>query len=30
MAEQTLSAVMQEIDRLEPGLVTQSQVDYLR
>jgi len=30
MAEQTLTAVMQEIERLEPGLVTQSQVDYLR
>ena len=30
MAEQTLSAAMQEIERLEPGLVTQSQVDYLR
>jgi uncharacterized protein YlxP (DUF503 family) len=30
MAAQTLSAVMQEIERLEPGLVTQSQVDYLR
>jgi uncharacterized protein YlxP (DUF503 family) len=30
MAEQTLTAVMQEIERVEPGLVTQSQVDYLR
>jgi uncharacterized protein len=30
MAEQTLSAAMKEIERLEPGLVTQSQVDYLR
>jgi uncharacterized protein YlxP (DUF503 family) len=30
MAEKTLSAVMQEIDRLEPGLVTQHQVEYLR
>lgn len=30
MAEETLSAVRQEIDRLEPGLVTQSQVEYLR
>jgi uncharacterized protein YlxP (DUF503 family) len=29
-AQQTLSAVLQEIERLEPGLVTQSQVDYLR
>jgi uncharacterized protein YlxP (DUF503 family) len=30
VAEQTLSSAMQEIERLEPGLVTQSQVDYLR
>lgn len=30
MAEQTLSSVLQEIERLEPGLVTQSQVEYLR
>ena len=30
MAEQTLSSVMNEIERLEPGLVTRSQVDYLR
>jgi len=30
VAEQTLMSVMQEIERLEPGLVTQSQVDYLR
>ena len=30
MAEETLSAVRQQIDRLEPGLVTQSQVEYLR
>jgi hypothetical protein len=29
-AEQTLSSVLQEIERLEPGLVTQSQVEYLR
>ncbi len=29
-AEQTLSSVMNEIERLEPGLVTRSQVDYLR
>lgn len=30
MAEQTLSSVMNEIERLEPGLVTRSQVEYLR
>jgi uncharacterized protein len=30
MAEQTLTSVLKEIDRLEPGLVTASQVDYLR
>ena len=30
MAEQTLSAVMNEIDRIEPGVVTQRQVEYLR
>ena len=30
MAQETLSAVRHEIDRLEPGLVTQSQVEYLR
>ncbi len=30
MAEQTLSSVMNEIERLEPGLITRSQVDYLR
>ena len=30
MAEQTLSSVMHEVERLEPGLVTQSQVEYLR
>jgi uncharacterized protein YlxP (DUF503 family) len=30
MAEQTLSSAMDEIDRLEPGLVTSRQVDYLR
>ena len=29
-AEQTLTAVMNEIERLEPGLATRSQVDYLR
>jgi uncharacterized protein YlxP (DUF503 family) len=30
MAEKTLSSVRDEIERLEPGLVTQSQVEYLR
>ena len=30
MAGETLSSVLAEIDRLEPGLVTQSQVEYLR
>ena len=30
MAEQTLSYVLKEIDRLEPGLVTDSQIEYLR
>ena len=30
MVEKTLSSVMNEIERLEPGLVTQKQVDYLR
>ena len=30
VAEETLQSVMREIDRLEPGLVTHSQVDYLR
>ena len=30
VAEQTLSSVMREIERLEPGLVTRSQVDFLR
>jgi hypothetical protein len=29
-AEQTLTSVLNEIERLEPGLVTQSQVEYLR
>jgi uncharacterized protein YlxP (DUF503 family) len=29
-AEQTLNAVMDLIERLEPGLVTRRQVDYLR
>jgi len=30
MAEQTLSSALAEIERLEPGLVTQSQVEYLK
>ena len=30
MAEQTLSSVLEEIERLEPGIVTQRQIDYLR
>ena len=30
MAEKTLSSVLNEIERLEPGLVTQSQVEYLK
>jgi uncharacterized protein YlxP (DUF503 family) len=30
MAEQTLSKALSEIERLEPGLVTQSQVEYLK
>lgn len=30
MAEKTLSSVLNEIERLEPGLVTRSQVEYLR
>jgi uncharacterized protein len=30
VAEQTLSSALREIERLEPGLVTQKQVDYLR
>jgi hypothetical protein len=29
-AEGTLSSVMKEIDRLEPGVVIRSQVEYLR
>jgi uncharacterized protein YlxP (DUF503 family) len=29
-AEQTLDAVMREIDRLEPGVVTDSRVEFLR
>ena len=30
MAEKILSAALGEIERLEPGLVTQSQVEYLK
>jgi uncharacterized protein YlxP (DUF503 family) len=30
MAEKTMSSVLHEVERLEPGLVTQSQVEYLR
>ena len=30
MAEKTLSSVLNEIERLEPGLVTTSQVEYLK
>ena len=30
VAEQTLSSALAEIERLEPGLVTRSQVEYLR
>ena len=30
VAEQTLSSVMQEIERLEPDLVTRSQLEFLR
>jgi uncharacterized protein YlxP (DUF503 family) len=30
MADKTLSSVLNEIERLEPGLVTQSQVEFLR
>jgi uncharacterized protein len=30
MAERTLTSVIQEIDRLEPGAVLRSQVEYLR
>jgi uncharacterized protein YlxP (DUF503 family) len=30
VAEQTLRSAMDQIERLEPGLVTQSQVEYLR
>jgi len=30
MADKALSAVRDEIERVEPGLVTQSQVEYLR
>jgi uncharacterized protein YlxP (DUF503 family) len=30
MAEQTLTSALKEIERLEPGLVTMSQVEYLK
>jgi uncharacterized protein YlxP (DUF503 family) len=30
VAEQTLDTVLKEVERLEPGLVTRSQVEYLR
>ena len=30
VAERTLSSVLDEIDRLEPGLVTGSQIEFLR
>lgn len=30
MADKTLQSVLNEIERLEPGLVTASQVDYLK
>jgi uncharacterized protein YlxP (DUF503 family) len=30
VAERALSSVLSEIERLEPGVVTQSQVEYLR
>ena len=30
MAEETLATALDTIERLEPGLVTRSQVDYLR
>ena len=30
MADKTLTAVLNEIERLEPGLVTASQVEFLR
>jgi len=30
MAEQTMQSVVQEIERLEPGLVTRTEVEYLR
>ena len=30
VADETLSAARREIERLEPGLITQSQVEYLR
>jgi hypothetical protein len=30
MADKTLTSVLNEIERLEPGLVTASQVEFLR
>jgi uncharacterized protein len=30
MAEKTMRSVVDEIERLEPGLITRSQVEYLR
>jgi len=30
MAEKMLSSALQEIERLEPGLVTRSQIEYLK
>lgn len=30
MAERTLQSVLAEVERLEPGLVTRSQVEYLK
>ena len=30
MAEKTLSSALQEIERLEPGLVTRSEIEYLK
>jgi uncharacterized protein YlxP (DUF503 family) len=30
MAEKTLSSALDEIERLEPGLVTRSQIEYLK
>jgi uncharacterized protein YlxP (DUF503 family) len=30
IADRTLSSALREVERVEPGLVTQSQVEYLR